>query len=197
MTYMPRASITLSPVGRWNPRPYPAAFTGSIGTKSTMVPFSITISTGPSGGMARLVPGVPRPEMIVAPRITRRLKRSPRVVPIPSGVAALFVAAIDSAPAWLQPRDGRNDSAIETSVRHARSGRRDMMAPGCLGPPSYRNSAIGVRVEFHRFLARCRQTVFPGAWSYIGTRSKPNEPQRARDAEGGRHGESPSLRLTS
>ena len=44
-------------------------------------------------------PGVPRPEMTVAPRITRRLYRSPRVVPIASGVAALFVAAIDSAAA--------------------------------------------------------------------------------------------------
>ena len=33
-----------------------------------MVPFSITMSTGPSGGIARLVPGVPRPDRTVAPR---------------------------------------------------------------------------------------------------------------------------------
>jgi hypothetical protein len=114
--------MTLSPVARWKVRPYPAEFTASIGIMSVITPFSITMSTGPSGGMARFVPGVPRPVSTVAPRMINRLTRSPRVVPSGSVVGPLFGTAITSRVCALAP-DEITTSPTVTRMRIRRSPR--------------------------------------------------------------------------
>ena len=91
-TYFPVASIIRSPVA-CSDRPL-ATDTGSIGIMSTIRPFSTTISTGPSGGAARPVPGVPRPVTMIPPRITRRSGLRPSVVPIGIGTSELAGRAI-------------------------------------------------------------------------------------------------------
>ena len=72
MTYFPRRVddfVAGRPpeAGAW-----PAPLTGSIGTMSMIVLLSMTMSTGPSGGIARFVPGAPRPLRIVAFWMTSR-----------------------------------------------------------------------------------------------------------------------------
>ena len=60
ITYMPLASITRSPVGRFAPRAMEMA---SMGTTCVIRSFLITMSYGPAAG-------APVPSMIVASRMT-------------------------------------------------------------------------------------------------------------------------------
>ena len=86
------------------------------------------------GGMARLVPGVPRPEITIAPRITRRLTRSPLIVPIGSDGGPSFAVAKISGVPWATAAAGRRAKRGDGQQAAERHG--EPRVGGCYRPMS-------------------------------------------------------------